>query len=368
MSYIANNFMAFLMQRDIRDTNTNKFRHLSAKNNHKIEIPNINIVIRNEFGNVEKSKRVRAVDKLSIRFNGKELQILENGEITNKTFTISPFALSNPKELIKESRDYILDIKNIPAFITPDYTYILSMQDKNNNIATITNKNTKNIINAEIFLDDMFADFARILSNYKTAYNVSEVRVEVGYGSVDDIIFPLKVKPLNDKGLPYDWTIENPTDKKATQTIYGRSRKKGRKHAGRDLYTKPFAEVVAIANGTVLDKAYFYEGTYQVTVLHKSAKYDKFIVRYGELNGETILVKKGDIVKRGQVLGKTGKMNGIENYMLHFEFYVNGNRIDIRGRDILSRPNDIKNIFKRRDDITDPLEILLEGYKNTFKE
>ena len=179
---IASNFMAFLMQRDIRDTNTNKFRHLSAKNNHKIEIPNINIVIRNEFGNVEKSKRVRVIDKLSIRFNGKELQILENGEITNKTFTISPFALSNPKELIKESRDYILDIKNIPAFITPDYKYILSMQDKNNNIATITNKNTKNIINAEIFLDDMFADFARILSNYKTAYNVSEVRVEVGYG------------------------------------------------------------------------------------------------------------------------------------------------------------------------------------------
>lgn len=177
---------------------------------------------------------------------------------------------------------------------------------------------------------------------------------------------------MNDKGLPYDWSIKNLTDKNASQTIYGRNRKNGRKHAGRDLYTKPLTEVVAITDGTVLDKAYFYEGTYQVTdflepVLHKSTKYGKFIIRYGELDNEAIFVKKGDMVKQGQVLGKTGKMNGIKNYMLHFEFYTNGNRIDIRGKDILSRPNDLKNIFRRRDDLRDPLDILLEGYKNSFK-
>ena len=63
---IASEFMAFLMQRDTKDSNTNKFRYLSAKNNNKIEIPNIDIVIRNEFGNVEKSKRVRAISKYII--------------------------------------------------------------------------------------------------------------------------------------------------------------------------------------------------------------------------------------------------------------------------------------------------------------
>ena len=63
---IASEFMTFLMQRDTKDTNTNKFRYLSAKNNNKIEIPNINIVIRNEFGNVEKSKRIKAVSKYII--------------------------------------------------------------------------------------------------------------------------------------------------------------------------------------------------------------------------------------------------------------------------------------------------------------
>lgn len=46
------------MQRDIKDTSTNKFRHLLTKDNHKIEIPNINIVIRNKFGNMGKSKGI----------------------------------------------------------------------------------------------------------------------------------------------------------------------------------------------------------------------------------------------------------------------------------------------------------------------
>ena len=28
------------------------------------------------------------------------------------------------------------------------------------------------------------------------------------FGERNEIIFPLKVKPLNDKGLSYDWTIK----------------------------------------------------------------------------------------------------------------------------------------------------------------
>ena len=54
--------------------------------------------------------------------------------------------------------------------------------------------------------------------------------------------------------------------------------------------------------------------------------------------------------------------------ILHFKLYIDRTRIYLKGKDILSRPNDLKNIFKRRKDITDPLEILLNGYKNTFKE
>lgn len=183
------------------------------------------------------------------------------------------------------------------------------------------------------------------------------------FGERNEIIFPLKVKPLNDKGLSYDWTIKNPTDKNATQAVYGWNRNGGkRKYAARDLYTNPLIEVIAIADGKVLEQKEFYEGTYQVTVLHETSKYGKFIIRYGELDKNSILVKSGDIIKQGQVLGKTGKMNGIKNYMLHFEYFTDGNDIKVSGK-LTDKSNPP---FNRRKDITDPLEILQEGYKNTF--
>ena len=75
------------------------------------------------------------------------------------------------------------------------------------------------------------------------------------FGERNEIIFPLKVKPLNDKGLSYDWTIKNPTDKNATQAVYGWNRNGGkRKYAARDLYTNPLIEVIAIADEKVLEQ------------------------------------------------------------------------------------------------------------------
>ena len=108
------------------------------------KIPNIPID-KSKSAFINQTQSNKSKENLSIRFNGRELQILENGKAINRDFTISPLSLSNPKELVKESKDYILDIKNIPAFIATDYKYTFFMQDKNNNIATITNKNTKNI-------------------------------------------------------------------------------------------------------------------------------------------------------------------------------------------------------------------------------
>ncbi|WP_306304633.1 M23 family metallopeptidase, partial [Helicobacter cinaedi] len=212
---------------------------------------------------------------------------------------------------------------------------------------------------------DFILNLKQKIDTIQSQYEIERVRLEVGYGERNEIVFPLKVKPINDKGLSYDWSIKNPIDKNATQTIYGRNRQDGtRKHAARDLYTNPLTEVIAIADGKVLEQKDFYEGTYQVTILHETSKYSKFIVRYGELDKNSILVKDGDEIKQGQVLGKTGKMNNINNYMLHFEFYKDGTKDGIRGKDVLTISG--KNDFNRREDITDPLEILQEGYKNTF--
>ncbi|WP_258032187.1 hypothetical protein [Campylobacter concisus] len=50
--------------------------------------------------------------------------------------------------------------------------------------------------------------------------------------------------------------------------------------------------------------------------------------------------------------------------MLHFECFTNGANKD----DPLTVTNDPNNKFKRRKDLADPIEILKEGYKNTFGE
>ena len=303
-----------------------------------------------------------------------------------KSFGLHFSSLNNPARQFAESKKYFIQIDNISPIPSSQKIYYLDIYDENNNkVGTITNNNTQNIINTELLIYDIFCDFANLLLEYQGKYAANRIKLEVEHGRNNEIIFPLKVKPLNDKGLLYDWSIKNPTDTNATQTIYGRNRNGGaRKHAARDLYTDFFerniknpksnVEIVAIADGEVLDEGEFYLDTKQVTILHETSKYGKFIVRYGELDSSRILVNIGDKVKQGQVIGYAGLMlkgkpkihpNIIPNkqvMMLHFEYFTNGNDTNVIGKltDYSKLP------FQRRNDIADPLEILQEGYKNTF--
>ncbi|SMP05259.1 hypothetical protein [Chryseobacterium profundimaris] len=99
---------------------------------------------------------------------------------------------------------------------------------------------------------------------------VSEAKQEKKEDDKDRlIIFPLLVKPENDKdskwGKARNWTAKQG----ANMTTFNSNRDKGkRKHAGRDLYTKPLETVVAIADGVVLEVKPFYSETHQVTIRH----------------------------------------------------------------------------------------------------
>jgi GH24 family phage-related lysozyme (muramidase) len=192
-----------------------------------------------------------------------------------------------------------------------------------------------------------------------------------------EIIFPLKVKPKNDiEGVwkRYYWAASL-TDSNASQAIFGRNRAGGiRKHAARDLYTKPYEKVVSICDGKVLGSFPFYEGTNEVTILHTTDDGRKFIARYGELDPPSITVRRGDEVKQGHHIGNTGKLvvtstgqpvlqiGGTVVYMLHFELYTGrvDYNINIPLTDRVQRP------FLRRADLIDPIDVLSEGYANTF--
>ncbi|RDU61726.1 hypothetical protein CQA53_09820 [Helicobacter didelphidarum] len=118
---------------------------------------------------------------ISLRFNGEELQVLEYGEVKrDKVFKLDSLSLSNPKEMIKESKEYRIEIDSLLPIPLAQQHYTLNVLDsKNDIVATITNHNTQNIINPEILLDDRFSQFADILLQYKQSFGFDRVRLEV---------------------------------------------------------------------------------------------------------------------------------------------------------------------------------------------
>lgn len=175
------------------------------------------------------------------------------------------------------------------------------------------------------------------------------------------IIFPLRIKPRNDingANKKDYWAADN-----SNQTNYKYSRG-NRIHAARDLETDRNETVVSIGEGIVLEAQAFYLGTHQVTVHHKIPDGREFIVRYGELDPTSLLVSKDDPVRQGQELGKTGKMTGISRYMVHFELYTGSEGFEVVKYRLTQNENPP---FSRRNDLIDPLEILQEGYRNTFE-
>jgi len=190
-------------------------------------------------------------------------------------------------------------------------------------------------------------------------------------GKTKAIIFPLLVKPENDKektwGEHYYWAASQGNN----MTTFNSNRSGGkRKHAGRDLYTEPKTTVVAIADGVVLKTASFYAQTDYIAVHHTTNDGREFIINYGEVDPATKKVKEGDKVTQGQELGVTGHLVGITVisghtiYMIHFEHYSGELGFDMEKNHILTGDNK----YKRRGDLVDSVDILEEGYRNTFGE
>ena len=95
-----------------------------------------------------------------------------------------------------------------------------------------------------------------------------------------------------------------------------------RRHSGVDLKTKPNDEIVAAFDGEVTSSGPFYGYGNCIRIKHAYG----FETLYSHQSKN--LVKKGDKVKAGQVIGLTGRTGRATTEHLHFEISFGGHRLD----------------------------------------
>ena len=93
-------------------------------------------------------------------------------------------------------------------------------------------------------------------------------------------------------------------------------------HAGVDLAADYGANVLAVADGTVLDCSYDTAYGYILTLAHK----DGVQTQYAHLS--EFLVKAGDAVRQGQIIAKTGGSGWSTGSHLHLGVLIDGEAVD----------------------------------------
>ena len=93
-------------------------------------------------------------------------------------------------------------------------------------------------------------------------------------------------------------------------------------HQGVDFAAKSGAEIVAVASGVVTWADDRYQYGKMVEINHGNG----FVTRYA--HAKSLLVKAGDIVKKGQAIGLVGSTGRSTGPHVHFEVHKNGRVVD----------------------------------------
>ena len=93
-------------------------------------------------------------------------------------------------------------------------------------------------------------------------------------------------------------------------------------HAGVDFAGKDGSDVIAVASGVVTYAGQRYGYGEMVEITHG----DGYVTRYG--HHDHVVVTMGEIVKKGQVIGKMGSSGRSTGPHVHFEVLLNDRQID----------------------------------------
>ena len=140
------------------------------------------------------------------------------------------------------------------------------------------------------------------------------------------------------QNIEFDLPVANATitkDYSDTELQYNETLKQWEAHKAIDFKANAGSNVVAVYPGTVIEASNNYLGGYYVVIQHESG----LKTTYKSL-AKALKVKKGDVVKKGSVLGTisdTAASESSQGAHLHFEVTLN---------DKLVNPNDYFNFNK----------------------
>ena len=121
--------------------------------------------------------------------------------------------------------------------------------------------------------------------------------------------------------IPYGYPCDGDIDVPYGHQIH-RVWKKPHWHKGVDFELPLGSDITATADGVVIEAA--YSGGYGNMILIQHT--DQISTRYAHCS--ELLVQKGDVVKRGQIVAKAGRTGAATYSQVHYEIIINGDTVN----------------------------------------
>lgn len=237
------------------------------------------------------------------------------------------------RESLKKQKD---EVAALQKDLEADQANLLDMQSENEKIIAelqtnqaakqeqiAANEAEDEALNAEIanlIAEKKAAEEAAAKAAEEAAKNQGSSGGESGGGSGegsggDDNVY---VPPNNGGGggLDAQWPLPGYSANDITQH-YGNNG-----HRGLDIGVPYGSPITACSDGEVLSATYHWSWGYNVLLYHNGT----YSTRYAHMS--SMAVSAGEYVSRGQVIGYVGNTGNSFGDHLHFEVYLNGDRVD----------------------------------------